>query len=187
MCGEARYAHRGSESKVPKKTVKYLPLTPRLQCLYMSPYIAGQMRWHAIREVNKPEYVRHPADEEALKTFDKNFPEFASEIRNVRLGLATDSFNPFGASCLSHSTWPIVLIPYNLPPHICIKKELNILCLLISRPKSLGKCLNVFMMPLPNPISSFRHQKRLLKGSNHSTDSLFQTPSTDLVRLNEIK
>ncbi|CAM8900232.1 unnamed protein product [Rhodiola kirilowii] len=38
VCGEARYAKRGSKSRVPKKTVKYFPLTPRLQRLYMSPH-----------------------------------------------------------------------------------------------------------------------------------------------------
>ncbi|CAM8882892.1 unnamed protein product [Rhodiola kirilowii] len=104
------------------------------------------MRWHAERKVSDEEYIRHPADVESWKTFDKDFPEFASEIRNVRLGLATDDFNLFGASNHSHSTWPIVLIPYN--SHTCMKKEMNILCMLISGPKSLEKCLNVFMRPL---------------------------------------
>ncbi|CAM8880464.1 unnamed protein product [Rhodiola kirilowii] len=148
VCGEPRYAQRGSRSDVPKKTVKYFPLTPRLQRLYMTPHTAEQMRWHAVRKVNVDEYIRHPADGESWKIFDKDYPEFASEIRNVRLGLATDGFNPFGALGLSHSTWPIVLIPYNLPPHICMKKEMNILCKLISGPKSPGKFLNVFMRPL---------------------------------------
>ncbi|CAM8953593.1 unnamed protein product [Rhodiola kirilowii] len=106
------------------------------------------MRWHTNRNETDPEYIRHPAEGESWKNFDKEFPEFASEIKNVRLGLATDGFNPFRASGLSHSTWPIVLIPYNLPPHICMKKEFNILSLLISGPKSPGKCLNVFMRPL---------------------------------------
>ncbi|CAM8960376.1 unnamed protein product [Rhodiola kirilowii] len=148
VCGETRYTQFGSKNKVPKKTVKYFPLTPRLQRLYMSPHIASQMRWHANRNETDPKYIRHPADGESWKNFDKEFPKFASEIRNIRLGLATDGFNPFGASGLSHSTWPIVLIPYNLPPHKCMKKEFNILSLLISCPKSPGKCLNVFMRPL---------------------------------------
>ncbi|KAL9669519.1 hypothetical protein QQ045_007066 [Rhodiola kirilowii] len=65
VCGEARYAERGSKSKVPKKTVKYFPLTPRLQCLYMSPYILAQMRWQSQRCVDDLEYIRHPTDGEA--------------------------------------------------------------------------------------------------------------------------
>ncbi|KAL9675953.1 hypothetical protein QQ045_004162 [Rhodiola kirilowii] len=138
VCGEERYTQRGSTRKVPKKTVKYFPLTPRLQCI----------------DVNDPDYIRHPADGEAWKKFDSDFPEFASEIRNVQLGLSTDDFNPFGASGLSHGTWPIIIVPYNLPPHICMKKELNILCLLISGPKSPGKCLNVFMRSLIDELKS---------------------------------
>ncbi|CAM8969070.1 unnamed protein product [Rhodiola kirilowii] len=106
------------------------------------------MRWHAERNVDDPDYIRHPADGESWQTFDKEFPEFANEKRNVRLGLTTHGFNPFGASGLSHSTWPIVLISYNVPPHVCMKKELNILCMLILGPKSPGQCLNVFMRPL---------------------------------------
>ncbi|CAM8879424.1 unnamed protein product [Rhodiola kirilowii] len=56
------------------------------------------MRWHVERDVNDTNYIRHPTDGEAWKKFDSDFPEFASEIRNVRLGLAIDDFNPFGAS-----------------------------------------------------------------------------------------
>ncbi|CAM8934566.1 unnamed protein product [Rhodiola kirilowii] len=148
VCGEERYTTFGNERKVPKKTIKYFPLTPRLQRLYMSPDLSRHMRWHAEQNVDEPDYIRHPADGESWQTFDKEFPDFANEKRNVRLGLATDGFNPFGSSGLSHSTWPIVLIPYNVPPHVCMKKELNILCMLISGPKSPGKCLNVFMRPL---------------------------------------
>ncbi|KAL9687373.1 hypothetical protein QQ045_031774 [Rhodiola kirilowii] len=158
VCGEPRYAQRGSRSGVPKKTVKYFPLTPRLKRLYMTPHTAGQMRWHAVRKVNVDEYIQHPADGESWKTFDKDYPEFASEIRNVRLRIATDGFNPFGASGLSHNTWPIVPIPYNSPPQTCMKKEMNILCMLISGPKSPRKCLNVFMRPLIDELKELWEQ-----------------------------
>ncbi|CAM8953733.1 unnamed protein product [Rhodiola kirilowii] len=61
------------------------------------------MRWHGERKV-KEGLIRHPADSEAWQDFDKNFSEFSKDIRNVRLGLATDGFNAFGAAALSHST-----------------------------------------------------------------------------------
>ena len=35
---------------------------------------------------------------------------------NVRLGLASDWFNPFGNMSTNNSVWPVVLVPYNLPP-----------------------------------------------------------------------
>ncbi|CAM8944440.1 unnamed protein product [Rhodiola kirilowii] len=87
------------------------------------------------------------------KSLIKQHPNFARDPRNVRLGLSTDGFNPFGAAALSHCTWPIVVMPYNLPPSMCMKKEFNILALLISGPKSPGKCLNVFMQPLIDELS----------------------------------
>ncbi|CAM8909852.1 unnamed protein product [Rhodiola kirilowii] len=152
MCEEPRYLHSEGDSKIPKKVVRYFPLTPILQRLYMSPHIAKEMRWHGERKVEVG-LMRHPADSEAWQDFDKNFPDFAKEIRNVRLGLATDGFNPFGAAALSHSTWPIVVMPYNLPPSLCMKKEFNILAMLISGPKSPGKCLNVFMQPLIDELN----------------------------------
>ncbi|XP_071728492.1 uncharacterized protein [Rutidosis leptorrhynchoides] len=50
--------------------------------------------------------LRHPADSPAWKTFDYQNSEFAKEPRNVRLGLASDGFNPLGNMGVSHSTWP---------------------------------------------------------------------------------
>jgi hypothetical protein len=43
------------------------------------------------------------------------------DSRNVRLGLIADEFNSFGNLSTSHSIWPVMLVPYNLPPWICIK------------------------------------------------------------------
>ncbi|CAM8940220.1 unnamed protein product [Rhodiola kirilowii] len=110
------------------------------------------MRWHRKRKV-KNGHIRHPADGEAWEEFDKKYPDFARDARNVRLGLATNGFNPFGVAGLSQSTWPIVVMPYNLPPSMCMKKEFNILALLISGPKSPSKCLNVFMQPFIDELN----------------------------------
>ncbi|KAL9674184.1 hypothetical protein QQ045_030454 [Rhodiola kirilowii] len=147
VCNEPRYTNTEG-SKIPNRVVKYFPLTPRLQRLYMSPHTAKEMRWHGGRDRSDKDLLRHPADGEVWQNFDREFPEFAKDIRNVRLGLATDGFNPFGVSGLSHSTWPIIVMPYNFSPSMCMKKEFNILSMLISGPKSPGKCLNVFMRPL---------------------------------------
>ncbi|CAM8883089.1 unnamed protein product [Rhodiola kirilowii] len=95
------------------------------------------MRWHAEKRGKEGDNdLIHPRDGEAWENFNKEFLEFAHEIRNVRLGLSTDGFNPFDVSGLSHNTWPIIVMPYNLPPWMCMKKEFNILSMLISGPKS---------------------------------------------------
>ena len=73
----------------------------------------------------------HPPDGKAWKDFDSNFPAFANEPRNVRLGLVVDSFNLFGNMSLSYNMWPVVLTAYNLPPWLCKKDLYFMLTLLI--------------------------------------------------------
>ncbi len=105
------------------------------------------MRWHSECRT-KDGIMRHPADTPAWKTFDFNHPHFASEIRNVRLGMAADGFNPFRTMNTQHSTWPIILIPYNLPPWLCMKPSNFILSTLIPGPSSPKAHIDVFMQPL---------------------------------------
>ena len=65
--------------------------------------------------------LSHPADGEAWKDFDRKFGWFAEDARNLRLGLATDGFNPFGNMTSSYSMWPVFVVPYNLPPWECME------------------------------------------------------------------
>ncbi|XP_028069370.1 uncharacterized protein LOC114271905 [Camellia sinensis] len=53
------------------------------------------MKWFKEKRLDDG-VLRHPADSDEWKEFDTQHPEFALEPRNVRLGLATDGFNPFG-------------------------------------------------------------------------------------------
>ena len=52
---------------------------------------------------------------------DVDFPEFGEELRNLRLLLATDGMNPYGLQSSSHSTWPVILMIYNIPRSRCMK------------------------------------------------------------------
>jgi hypothetical protein len=49
----------------------------------------------------------HPCDGEAWQQFNVDFPEFASEKRNVRLAVATDGFQPFDVNVAPYSCWPV--------------------------------------------------------------------------------
>src|SRR5436190_23188689 len=93
--------------KVPRKVLRHYPLLPRLQKLYAVKSTAKDMRWHA-EERNDDGILMHPADSYAWKDFDKKHVEYALEPRNVRLGLATDGFNPFGNMNINYSTWPVL-------------------------------------------------------------------------------
>ncbi|BBH05416.1 hypothetical protein Prudu_016788, partial [Prunus dulcis] len=108
ICNESRFkmTSQNITTKIPQKVMRYLPLKPRLQRLYMSTHTAKDMRLHKEKRVDD-DVIRHPADGEAWKEFDRTFPELAADPRNIRLGLATDGFNSYGVLNKHHSTWPI--------------------------------------------------------------------------------
>ena len=153
FCFHDRYRHKRKISKnhsrkeVPYKRMHYLPLTPRLQRLYASNATAQHMRWHKDSQQVHDEMC-HPRDGEAWKHFDNTYPDFASESRNVRLGLCTDGFSPFGMSGKQYSCWPVIVTPYNLPPWMCMKKSVLFLTLLVPGPKNPKHKLDVYLQPL---------------------------------------
>ncbi|XP_078165263.1 uncharacterized protein LOC144559972 [Carex rostrata] len=98
VCHTPRYNPMGSNTNakpVAQKTLRYLPITPRMQKMYMTHFNAVQMRWHKEDFREKPGIMVHPADGEAWKHFARKYPSFAKEVRNVWLGITTDGFMPF--------------------------------------------------------------------------------------------
>ncbi|XP_068331576.1 uncharacterized protein [Pyrus communis] len=156
VCGKSRYKITNAEDslrkKVAAKVMWYFPLKPRLQRFFMSKHMAEHMRWYAT-ECPKDEFMRHPLDSPAWKHLDNLYSDFALEIRNVRLGLASDGFNHFGKMRNDHSTWPVVLSVYNLPPWMCMKQPNLLLSLLIPGPRSPGKKIDVYMRPLIDELN----------------------------------
>ena len=73
----------------------------------------------------------HPSDDEAWKHFNSVHPHFSAESRNVRLGLCTDGFNPFGSFAAFYSYWPVILTIYNLPPGMCMRPKFMFLSTVI--------------------------------------------------------
>ncbi|XP_039137103.1 uncharacterized protein LOC120274629 [Dioscorea cayenensis subsp. rotundata] len=140
-----------SKKKKHVKILRWFPLKPRLQRLFMSSKTANFMKWHEEGRT-KDGNLRHPADSECWKNLDARYPDFSSETRNIRLGLACDGFNRFKTINVTHSTWPIILIPYNLPPWMCMKQPNFILSLLIPDPKGPRNNIDVYMEPLINKL-----------------------------------
>jgi hypothetical protein len=135
-------------TSVPVKVLRYLPLKSRLQRLYLSQKTAKHMRWHKEGIRNNIGCMSHPFDGTAWKALDHYDPSFARDPRNVRVGLATDGFTPFNSNAAPYSCWPVITIPYNLPPSLCMKDEYVFFTLIIPGPDNPGKCLNMFMQPL---------------------------------------
>ncbi|XP_072078255.1 uncharacterized protein [Arachis hypogaea] len=165
QCGTSRWKHKTKKNSrvrikmVVKKNgkpqaakiLRYFPLIPRLQRLYMSSKTAVDMLWHK-RGPNSDGMYRHPRDAEAWKSFDVRYPDFSRDPRSVRLALASDGFNPFGNMSSKYSIWPVVLIPYNMPPWICMKPTSFILSMIIAGPKMPGNDIDVYLEPLINEL-----------------------------------
>ncbi|KAE8734333.1 hypothetical protein F3Y22_tig00000773pilonHSYRG00216 [Hibiscus syriacus] len=158
ICGKSRWMSREAENvtedeaqapsrKKSVKILRYFPLIPRLQRLFMSSKIAESMSWHHDGRTEDG-LLRHHADSLAWKSFDNKYPSFARDPRNFRLGLATDGFNPFKIMSTSYSTWPVVLVPYNFPSWICMKQSSFILSKIIPGEKGPGNDIDIYMQPL---------------------------------------
>jgi hypothetical protein len=105
-------------------------------------------QWHDRQWQPSEKEMSHPADGDAWQDFDKEYLESARDARNIRLGLATDGFNPFLEQNTRYSIWPVFVVPYNLPPWACMEESNFIMALLIPGPKSPGKDFDVFLEPL---------------------------------------
>ncbi|XP_073109657.1 uncharacterized protein [Elaeis guineensis] len=115
--------------------------------LYMSKITTKDMRWHEEKRINDG-ILRHPADSFAWKSFDDKYKSFSADPRSVRLGLASDGFQPFENMSTPHSIWPVVLIPYNLPPWQCMKDPYFMMTLLILGPQCPENDIDVYLQPL---------------------------------------
>ena len=154
FCKKPRFKPQGrGRNRVPYQRMWYLPIKDRLKRLYQSERTAASMRWHA-EHGQKDGEIAHPSDARAWKHFNKVYPDFANNIRNVYLGLSTDGFSPFGMSGRQYSLWPVILTPYNLPPDMCMEQEFLFLTILIPGPKHPKRSLDVFLQPLIQELQS---------------------------------
>ena len=119
---------------MPYKVLRYIPLGLKLKFLFGMMKSTKLIRWHHTRKSTDDDVIQHLVNSKAWKDFDKNNPQFAKEVRNVRLGSATDGFNLFDNMSLSHNMWPVVLTTYNLPLWLCMKPKNLMLTLLIPGP-----------------------------------------------------
>jgi hypothetical protein len=121
--------------------------------MFRSPSILVLMKWHAKNQSDREGgngLVRHPCDSTAWKHFHENADStFLHNARNVYFALAADGVNPFKQTRSTWSTWPVVLLNYNLLPWLSTKKFFLMLCLLILGKQSMtSECFDVYMVPL---------------------------------------
>jgi hypothetical protein len=133
--------------RVPAKVMWYAPIIPRLKHLFRCKEHAKLLRWHKEDRLSDG-MLRHSAYGSQWRKIDSKFKDFAGDARNIRFGLSTDGFNPFGEQSFSHSTWPVTLCIYNLPPWLCMKRKFIMMPVLIQGPKQPNNDIDAYLRPL---------------------------------------
>jgi hypothetical protein len=137
-----------NQRKVPALVMWYLLVIDHLKRLFSNSKNIKLMTWHTDRPDRDDWKLQHPSGARQWKTFDANHEEFCNETRNIRFVLSIDGMNPFGERSSTHSTWPVILTIYNLPPWPCHKRKYLLLTILIQGPKQPCINIDVFLEPL---------------------------------------
>jgi hypothetical protein len=108
----------------PWKVLRHFPLIPRLRRMFRTPKISELMVWHA-KNTSSDGLVRHPCDSKAWKHVHENW-----------------------------STWPVMLLNYNIPPWLATKKFFIMLALLIPGKQSVtSQFFDVYLEPLVEELT----------------------------------
>ncbi|XP_024157771.1 uncharacterized protein LOC112165478 [Rosa chinensis] len=132
---------------VPAKVLWYFPPIPRFKKMFQSSETCKSLTWHATDRKHDG-LMRHLADVASWKLVDEKWSDFGSDPRNLRLALSSDGFNPHSSLSSKYSSWPVILVTYNLPPCLIMKRKHMMLILLISGPKQPGNDIDVYLEPL---------------------------------------
>ncbi|XP_017223512.2 uncharacterized protein LOC108199985 [Daucus carota subsp. sativus] len=133
---------------IPAKVMWYFPIIPRFRRMFKSATTAELMTWHA-NQRQQDGKMRHPADSPSWRNIDYRWPGFGNEPRNLRLALAADGINPHNNGLVNRYTcWPVVLVIYNLPPWLCMKRKFMMLTILVSGPHEPGNNLDIYLQPM---------------------------------------
>jgi hypothetical protein len=135
---------------IPARVIRHFPLLPRLLRMFRSAAISKLLRYHVDFPNEDKEVMKSVIDSPAWEYVDTSVdPTFSQESRNLRFGLALDGVNPFKHNNMQYSTWPILLLIYNLPPFLVTKKFFIQLSILISRKDApTNDNMDVFLRPL---------------------------------------
>ena len=89
--------------------------------------------------------MTHPSHGEAWHHFDRTYPDFVSDPRNIRLGLCADDFTPNNQFSKSYSCWHVIVTPYNLSREMCIKDlYLFLTCIILGLDNPKAKIDRIF-------------------------------------------
>ena len=145
-CGEPRYKEGMQGTTIPRKVLCHCPLIPCIQHMFRSRATSKMLTWHSTSRFTDG-VMRVLVDMPAWQPIEQTWPEFREDPHHLRLGLASDGVNPFGHRSTSWSTWPVVVVNYNIPPWESTKKG-NIFLSLLVPGKHKVKNMDVYLAPL---------------------------------------
>ena len=147
LCHEGRFKRVGL-SRVAVKVLRHFPLAPRLRRMFSTRKLASLMTWHG-DNVSLDGKMRGPFDSPQWQHVRDKYCDFEADFRNLHLGMCADGLNPHSQKRSTHSLCPILLLNYNIPPWLTIKKFFIMLSLLIPGPDVVtGDRIDVFLGPL---------------------------------------
>ena len=163
ICKSSRYVvvdngmGEKTQTKIPVSVLRYMPIVPRLQRLFMVEETARQMTWHKTGKRTELDadgnlMIVHTSDGVAWKKFDELHGDKAADPRHPRVGISTDGFSVFGMTAAQYSCWPVFVFPLNLPPGQIMQRKNIFLTLIIPGPNYPGKNMNVYMQPLKDEL-----------------------------------
>jgi hypothetical protein len=118
-CAAPRYIE--GSNNMPVKVLRYFPIIPRFQRMFRCPEIAKLLKWHAANH-SPNGIMRSVVDSEQWASVKDIDPNFVNDDRNLYLGLVGDGVNPYGNQSVRHSSWPLLVVIYNLPPWLATRK-----------------------------------------------------------------
>ena len=111
-CNAPRYIPRSND--IPVKVVRYFSLMDRLRRMYRCLEIAKLLASH-VEQKSLDGKMRSVIDSPQWAALDNLPGNFGTDWTDLRLGLVADGICPYGNVSSEHSTWPILVVIYNLP------------------------------------------------------------------------
>jgi hypothetical protein len=135
------------------------------------------MDWHV---ANKSEdgVMRGLADSKTWQIVEDRWPQFKEEPRHLRLGLATDEVNSYSLQQSKYLVWPVVVLNYNLPPHLTMSNAFMWLALIIPGRRQVHN-MDIYLQPLIDEL-------QLLWTQGVQVTDVSKPPTNQLLIMNAI-
>jgi hypothetical protein len=134
------------EKGEPKKVFWYFPIIPHLKHWFVNKE-SELLQWNKEKHKMDVGMIRHPTDTTQWQNIDPRNPQFAIDLRNIRIVTSIDGMNPFMNNS-AHNTWPIVLIILSIPPWLCNKWKYIMMSGLIPGPQQPGNDIDTYFRTL---------------------------------------